>query len=146
MNKKTNRPHLSEMESGWSKFWKSFWQNTKPQIEMSFCLTGRIEPKLKTKITKTINQIIIHHEIFKIGKTGDSYIRSDQKDYRNDYTYMYLIYKSTSPDNISKLEEHYIEKYMKSHPENNQNKRVKSPGKKMYSYDGFYYLYLVCAN
>lgn len=147
MPKKSNRPHLSEYETGWQKFWKNFWSGTKPIIEKSFCETGFVNQKTKYNVTKNINHIISHHQsIFKIGKTGDSYIRSDYKDYRNDYTYMYLLYKSTSKIFVTTLEEFYIAKYMKSHPQENQNKRIVSPGKEMYSYDGYYYLYLVCTD
>ncbi|WP_157607904.1 hypothetical protein [Seonamhaeicola sp. S2-3] len=138
---------MSETETEWDKFWKNFWSGTKPVIESSWCQHGRINQGVKTKITKVINIIISHHNSnFKIGKTGDSYIRTDQKDYRNDYHYMYLLYKSTSKDFVSYLEEYYIAKYLVSQPVLIQNKRVKAPGKKMYSYDGFYYLYLVCAD
>lgn len=146
MAKKSTRPHLSQMETGWNRFWKDFWSGTKPVIEGSWCQTGRVSAGLKSQITQSINKIIPHHHIFKIGKTGDTYIRSDKRDYRNDYTFMYLLYKSKSANFVSQLEEYYIEKYMNSHPEKNQNKRVKAPGKQMYSYDGYYYLYMVCAN
>lgn len=140
------RPHLSEYQTGWDRFWKNFWTGTKPAIESSWCIQGRINQGLKTKISRNINKIIVHHEDFKIGKTGDSYIRSDYKDYRRDYTHMYVLYKSKSANNVSLLEEYYIEKYMRSHPEKNKNKRVKAPGKRMYTYDGFYYLYMVCTD
>jgi len=146
MVKKSERPHLSVLETKWDKYWKNFWSGTKPDIEDSWCITGRVDSKLKQRLTLNINKIINHHDIFKIGKTGDSYIRSDHKDYRNDYTFMYMIYKSSSKDNVSKLEEHYIEKYMNSHPNKNQNRRIYSPGKTMYSYDGYYYLYIVCCD
>ncbi|GFZ79856.1 hypothetical protein GCM10011531_07240 [Aquaticitalea lipolytica] len=147
MGIKNQRPHLSSLETGWNKFWKDFWSGTKPTIEASWCKTGRINQGLKTKITISINSIISHHRTkFKIGKTGDAYIRGDKKDYRNDYHFMYLLYKSKSSSYVSELEEHYIEKYMKSHPKANQNKRVRAPGKKMYSYDGYYYLYIVCTD
>jgi hypothetical protein len=59
---------------------------------------------------------------------------------------MYLLYKSTSKDFVSELEEYFIAKYMRSHPEQVDNKKVKAPGKKMYSYDGYYYLYAVTAS
>ncbi len=144
MANKSNRPHLTEYETGWSRFWKNFWTGTKPTIEKKFCQTGNVNQSLKNRITKNINVILAHHcKPFKIGKTGDAYIRSDHKDYRTDYHHMYLLYKSTSKKNVSLLEEHYIAKFMKSHPELNQNKRINAPGKEMYSYDGYYYLYLV---
>ena len=56
---------------------------------------------------------------------------------------MYLIYKSTSKAFVSELEEYYIAKYKETHPEKIKNKRVKAPGKEMYTYEGFYFLYLV---
>jgi hypothetical protein len=145
MPKKSSRPHLSELESDWDVFWKNFWNGSKPVVVDALCQTGRINQKLKLNITKRINIIIDHHKSdFKIGKTGDSYIRTDHKDYRNDYQYMYLLYRSTSSDFVSKMEELYIEKYIKLEPNLIQNKRVKAPGKKMFSYDGYYYLYIVC--
>jgi len=146
MSKKSSRPHLSITETGWNRFWKDFWSGTKPIIEQTWIVEGHVSKGLKQVITYNINQIISAHSIFKIGKTGDSYIRSDHKDYRNDYEYMYLLYRSTSKRYVSLLEEYYIAKYMESHPEKNQNKRIKAPGKSMYSYDGYYYLYLVCAD
>lgn len=146
MFKKSTRPHLSETETGWDRFWKSYY-GIKPKTDETWCESGRIGQNLKTRITKNINKIISHHNnIFKIGKTGDSYIRSDKNDYRSDYHYMYLLYKSKSPKFVSEIEEHYIEKYMLSHPNLIQNKRIKAPGKRMVSYNGFYYLYIVCAD
>lgn len=146
MAKKSNRPHLSLIETRWDKFKKNLFIGTKPELEYSWCLTGRINRKLIYNLTSNINKIISHHDFFKIGKTGDPYIRCDHKDYREGYHHMYLIYKSTSKDIVSKLEEYYIEKYINSHPEKNVNRRINAPGKTMYSYDGYYYLYIVCCN
>jgi hypothetical protein len=143
MVKKSDRPHLSDIETEWQKFVKDFWNGSKPTIVVEHCVTGRINPLLKRKITANINSILRHHKYFKIGKTGDAYIRSDKNDYRNDYNHMYLIYKSSSNIFVSELEEHYIEKFQLSHPDSIKNIRVKAPGKKMFSYDGHYYLYLV---
>jgi hypothetical protein len=140
---KTNRTHLSETETKFDKFWKSFWNGSKPKIIDDLCLSGVITPALKRKITININSIIEKKANFKIGKTGDAYIRTDHNDYRNGYNNMYLIYKSKSDKNISSLEEHYIEKYINDENKNNKNLRIKSPGKKMYSYDNYYYLYIV---
>lgn len=140
---KSNRPHLSEIETGWQKFWKDFWNGSKPTIVEEHCVTGRINPLLKRKITANINSILRHHTYFKIGKTGDPYIRSDKNDYRNGYNHMYLIYKSSSSVFVSELEEHYIAKFKLSHNDIIKNIRVKAPGKKMFSYNGYYYLYLV---
>lgn len=140
---KTNRPHLSQIESEWQKFWKGFWNGSKPAIVTQHCVTGRISPTLKRQITTNINSILQNHSSFKIGKTGDAYIRCDKNDYRNGYNHMYLLYKSTSSIFVSELEEHYISKYKESHPDSIKNLRVKAPGKRMYTYDGYYFLYLV---
>lgn len=138
---KTNRPHLSEIENGWQKFWKTFWNGEKPKINEDYCLKGRVSPELKRKITINLKNIIAQSSKYKIGKTGDAYIRTDKNDYRNGYNKMYLIFKSKSDSIVSELEENYIAKFIED--EKNDNKRVKSPGKGMYSYDGYYYLYIV---
>jgi hypothetical protein len=38
MTIKSNRPHLSELETGWDKFWKDFWGGPKPCILIIFVL------------------------------------------------------------------------------------------------------------
>ena len=143
MPKKSTRPHLTETETFFDKIVKNFWDGAKPNLNIDFCETGIINSVLKSKLTKNINKIIKDYKIFKIGKTGDPYIRSDKKDYRNGYNHMFIIYKSTSEKNISAIEEEYIEKFMNLEPNKIQNKRINAPGKKMQSYDGYYYLYLV---
>ncbi|MGI4742933.1 MAG: hypothetical protein ACRYG7_47895 [Janthinobacterium lividum] len=143
MPAKSSRPHLSDSETSWQKFWKDFWQGEKPKVIIEDFTTGNISPALKTRITKHINVLIADCAKYKIGKTGDSYIRTDKQDYRGSYCEMHLLYRSTSKDYVSRLEEHYIEKYINDEENKNQNKSIKAPGKTMYSYDGYYYLYLV---
>jgi hypothetical protein len=109
----------------------------------NLCVAGRITPQLKRKLTTNINTIISNCSAFKIGKTGDSYIRCDKNDYRNSYSHMYIIYKSSSNDYVSQLEEDYIDKYLLSHSEQIKNLQVKAQEKKMFSYGGYYYLYVV---
>lgn len=143
MPAKSSRPHLSSIETNWQKFWKDFWHGEKPKVVDKNCATGHVSPILKARITKHINSILKGCTKYKIGKTGDSYIRTDKQDYRGSYHEMHLLYKSTSRDYVSELEEYYIEKCIDDEDNKNQNKRIKAPGKKMYSYDGYYYLYLV---
>jgi hypothetical protein len=141
--KNTLRPHLSQSETGLDRFLSNLFYGTKPLIEKSFCSSGLIKPSLKSTITKNLNCILEGCAGFKIGKTGDSYIRTDYSDYRKSYNYMYLLYKSKSRKSVSAIEEHYIAKYMDMHPDYSENRRVNSPGKKMQSYNGYYYLYVV---
>jgi len=141
MKNKPFRPHLSQTETLLQKMWKDITVGVKPQIKCDECITGRITPALKTKLTKKINLLIKDCQSFKIGKTGDAYIRCDKKDYRDVFSEMHLLYKSKSESNVSNLEEEYIEKYF-FHSQT-QNKRIKSPGKTMSTYDGYYCLYII---
>lgn len=143
MATKSTRPHLSETESLLDKIIKHVWDGSKPNIDYQHCISGIINPTLKRKLTTNIKKIINDHSFFKIGKTGDPYIRADKTDYRKNYYHMFLIYKSTSKKNISLLEEHYIEKLMLLYPDKTRNKRVIAYGKEMFTYEGYYYLYIV---
>lgn len=138
------RPHLRDTETPWQKFWKSFAYGSKPEI-VDCSITGRITPSLKASLTRKINGLLLTNGSVKIGKTGDGYIRSDYRDYRSAFTQMHLLFRSKSETVITQLEELYISKYMASHPEQIANRRAVAPGKRMYSYNGYYYLYAVTA-
>jgi hypothetical protein len=138
---KSTRLHLSEIETGLDRIWGKLWHGDKPEIAIEFCNKGTISPDLKVKITKTINPIIKDCTKFKIGKTGDAYIRTDQIDYRGKYKKMYLIYRSTSKSFVSQIEEYYIKKFIND--DRNQNKVIKAPGRNMSLYTDYYHVYLV---
>ena len=143
MPKKTNRPYPLNNWTKWNEFWLSIWNGAPPKIE-DISITGIINSTLKRKITSNINLIINKEEVnaFKIGKTGDSRIRVDKNDYRGKYYKMYLLYRSTSKDNISSIEVDYIKKYRKTHPDKIDNITTHKVGN-MYSYNGYYFLYIV---
>ncbi len=69
-------------------------------------------------------------------------IRIDKKDYRKDYDYMYLIFRSKKAYEISDLEVRYIQKYKILQPDKIDN-ISETKANNMISYDGFYYLYVV---
>ena len=143
MAKKSTRPYPLNERTKWNEFWLSVWNGSPLQIE-DIAITGIINSGLKRKITISINNIIKQESInaFKIGKTGDAQIRTDKKDYRADYSTMYLLYKSTSKENISSIEVDYIKKYKKTHKDKIDN-IIEHKAGKMFSYDGYYYLYIV---
>lgn len=105
-------------------------------------ITGRLTPQVKSRVTKRLNKAIEGHGAFKIGKTGDAWVRTDQNDYRKDYYKFHLIFRSSSKLVIDTLECDYIKRYMRSHPENCRNRSAHRLGR-MYSYDGYYWLYVV---
>ena len=145
MKKKNTRPYPLENRTKWENFWKSLWFGSMPEIIDDFIISGRLTPAKRGQITKLINQIINDDCLsFKIGKTGDIEIRADQKDYRK-YDKLYPVFESTSKDIISDLEVEYIEKYKKLYPEKCDNITIARVGN-MYSYDGYYYLYVVVKN
>ncbi len=143
MAKKSNRPYPLNDRTKMDEFWRKIWNGSPPQIE-DIAITGIINSELRRKITISINNIINQESInaCKIGKTGDARIRTDQKDYRADYSKMYLLYKSTSKGNISSIEVDYIKKYKKTHKDKIDN-IIEHKAGRMFSYDGYYYLYIV---
>jgi len=143
MIKKNTRPYPLAERTAWKNFWRSFWHGKQPEIEEEF-IDGEINSDLKRKLTIKINKIIndSNTTAIKIGKTGDALIRTDFTDYRGSYSVMKLIYRSENPINVSKLEKHYILKYTSSHRAKIDNIQKHSGGK-MYSYDGYYFLYVV---
>ncbi len=139
----SSRPHLVDTETNMDIFLKNLIDGKKPNVEKRFRTSGRITPSLKSEISKKINYLTEGCYGYKIGKTGDTYIRTDYSDYRGNYQTMYLLYRSTSMQAVSELEEYYIQKFMKCDSEFCHNKKVKAPGKMMQTYDGYYNLYIV---
>lgn len=142
MVKKSTKPHPLANETNWQQFWKGFWNGEKPKQNSDNIVTGHYNANTKRAITQRINNIIDDSKSIKIGKTGNSDLRSDFNDYRAIYKEMHLIYKSSSEEYISTAEEDYIKKFSKSHASKIDNKTDKRVGK-MYSYDGYYYMYVV---
>jgi hypothetical protein len=76
----SHRPHLRDLETPWDRFWKTFWRGSKPEIIHTDCCTGRISRSLKIRISRKLTALLNVYDVVKIGKTGDSYIRSDKRD------------------------------------------------------------------
>ena len=144
MVRKSSRPHPKESRSRLDEFLRRFFiAGKRPEVVHDDFCTGRITPSLKRTITNKISALLNVYDYLKIGKTGDHWVRTDFEDYRGNFSHMYLIYRSSSTAFVSELEELYIAKFLASHPEQVLNRRIKSPGKKMVSFDGYYYLYVV---
>jgi len=142
MRQIAKRPHPKDSRTAWTENWRSFWHGPRPGVVHDDFCTGRINQKLKRRLTIKINALLNVWDFMKIGKTGDSYIRSDMVDYRGTYDHMYLLYRSKSKDFVSQLESHYIRKFSKTHPAQIENIQLHSGGG-MSTYDGYYYLYAV---
>ena len=106
-------------------------------------VTGRINRQIRLRIANRINEAIEESTMFKVGKTGDSWIRTDAVDYREQpYKKMHLIFRSSSKQVIDELEVEYITKYLKKEPNRCMNKSTAKLGN-MFTYDGYYWLYIV---
>ena len=115
----------------------SLYHGFKPKI-IDLSISGRITPSLRRRLTIQINNIISRCTLCKIGATGDADIRSAFNDYRAQFSKMYLIYKSTSKNNVASLEVEYIQKFYGRTLNKSTTKTTR-----LSSYDGFYYLYIV---
>jgi hypothetical protein len=122
-------------------FFRTLWHGAAPEIANELLISGRQDSNTQRKLTTNIKWLIENYDNVKIGKSGDTEIRTDQKDYRGTYTYMYLLYESTSRANVQHYEAYYIDRFY-DHIDN----IAKGSGGKMRSYNGYYYLYAVVAD
>lgn len=142
MPTKTDRPHPSSDRTNLKEFLRNLTIGNRPMVVDDEYITGRLTAKVKSRITKRLNKAIADEGLFKIGKTGDVWVRTDQNDYRSEYRRFHLIFKSSSQAVIDRLEVEYIRKYLRIQPDRCQNNTVHMVGN-MFSYDGFYWLYVV---
>lgn len=122
--------------------WERFWGDA-PKVNKEHMITTHHEKGIhKMQITLKIDAIRdgCKSKPFKIGKTGNPHERVMYKDYFDTYTTMYVLYQSLYPEVISELERHFISKYYRK----TKNENIEKSGTgKMYSPDGYFFLYLV---
>ena len=136
MPKRRLRPEPKR--DSFDEFIYSLFNGFKPTI-IDISETGRITDRaVKWRTTRKITELIDNFHRVKIGVTGDSLIRSDQTDYRANYSTMYLVYKSRSKDYVCDFEIHYINKFWDM-IDNRSNTRAN----RLSTYNGYYYLYVV---
>jgi hypothetical protein len=135
---------MEKLKSAFQNWWDTLTIGPAPEIHVDHLVESASNSSgLKWKITYRVNKIIKDHgeDKHKFGKSGHPPYRVTMEDYRSEpYTKMFLLYQSTSADEISQLEVHYIKKYKKLKLVENKSE---TPNHKMVSYEGKYYLYLV---
>ena len=135
--------HPIKNMSEWTKFWRNFWNGKPPKLVGKTAITGRISnPSTKAKVTKRIKEIINNASEIKIGVMGDTEVRMDGKDYRNNFDYVSRVYKTTSKDTARNYEVELIKKFKKLYPNKVLNKSEARAGR-LTTYNGYYYIYVV---
>lgn len=142
-NRKPIELHPVKNRSGFSEAFRSFWNGKPPKLVGENAITGVLSnPATKSKVTKKINEILKEAKEIKIEVMGDTEVRMDGKDYRNDYGFVSRVYKTTNKETAIIYEVELIKKYKKSHP--NQVKNIfESKAGRLTTYDGNYYVYVV---
>lgn len=119
---------------------KSIYEDCPIEI-IDLSITGHKNSITQGKVSKILNEILNNHNgKFKIGKTCQTDIRINKKDYKNVYSKMYLLYKSQSPIYVSHYETHYITKHFEHI--NNDNETKVSVGRPC-SFANYHYVYVV---
>jgi hypothetical protein len=94
-------------------FFKDLLYGEAPIVDDSLLIGGHKNSNTQRVLTKNINDLISGYKYLKIGKSGDADIRADQKDYRGNYSKMYLLYQSTSKSYVQHYEAYYIDRFYK---------------------------------
>jgi hypothetical protein len=135
--------HPVKNRSEWTEFWRTFWNGEPPKLVGKTAITGRLtNPATKSKVTKRINEILSNASEIKIGVMGDTEVRMDGKDYRNNFEYVSRVYKTTSKEAAREYEVELIKKFKKSNPEKVLNISEAKAGR-LTTYNGNYYIYVV---
>lgn len=128
--------------TSWDDFWISLWHG-KPPIEVgNKPETGWVNAVTRRKVTTRINQILKKANSIKIGVTGDVSVRMDAKDYRQEFTYVELVYLSSSEKMIKDYEVELIKKFQKADPQKVVNISTNKAGR-LITYDGYFRIYVV---
>ncbi len=104
-------------------------------VVYEYVVTGHHKEAIP-KIDKLLNKIFNNFKEYKIGRTDNPDSRFNKPDY-DDYEYMYVLYESTSIDNVMFLEDYFCNQYKQKL--NNIN--CGSAGD--YDEESFQYLYVV---
>jgi len=135
--------HPIKNRSGFSEFWRTFWKGEPPKLIGKTAITGRItNSSTKAKVNKRINQLIDNSSEIKIGVMGDTEVRMDGNDYRDNFNFVTRIYKTTSKEVAKTYEVELIKKFKKSHPNKVVNISESRAGR-LTTYNGNFYIYVV---
>ncbi len=143
MSKKPMELHPVKNRSSWLEFWKTFWNGEPPELKGAKAITGRLTNKnVKSNVTVRIKEILEQASEIKIGVMGDTEVRMDSSDYRNNFKFVNRVYKTTSKETAIKYEVELIKKFKKSHADKVKNISEARAGR-LTTYNGFYYIYVV---
>ena len=142
VKKKPIELHPVKNRSELAEIWRTLWNGKPPKLVGKTAITGVLIPATKSKVTKRINEILLDAKEIKIGVMGDTEVRMDGKDYRNDFDYVTRVYKTTSKEKAKLYEVELIKKYKKSHPKKVKNISEARAGR-LTTYTGSFYVYVV---
>lgn len=131
--------HPVYSRGGFANFLKDIFEGDKPDIIRNCLLNGEVNRSLKWRLTRQLNLLFNQYDRYKIGMSGEPFIRSDYDKYRKHYDYMYLLYESIDEKQIVSFERDYTKRFF----DILDNERI--GGGKMTSHDGNYYVYIVVA-
>ncbi|WP_299135489.1 hypothetical protein [uncultured Tenacibaculum sp.] len=135
--------HPVKNRTNFSESLRSFWNGKPPKLVGKTAITGRISnPQTKSKVTKRINELLGKASVIKIGVMGDTEVRMDGVDYRNNFEYVTRIYKTTSKEIARNYEVELIKKFKKLCPEKTLNISESKAGR-LTTYNGNFYIYIV---
>ena len=117
---------------------KIFNENIFATTHLNSGLPKIAKPLIAKQFSKILKQI--EPSNIKVGKTGQYNTRARAKIYK-DFDYMFILYKSTSEEFVSIIEDSFIKHAKKKYPKLCVNIKQGSAGV-MKTKNGFYYVYL----
>ncbi len=122
---------------------RDFWYGEPPKLVGKPSVTGLLNnPIVKREITTRIKSVLKISSSIKIGVMGDTSVRMDAVDYRENYDYVVRIYRTRSKEIARNLEVILIKKFKKQFPDKVDNISTSKAGR-LTTYNGFYYIYVV---
>lgn len=141
-----NKPiHLHPVinRSAFKSSLRDFWYGKPPKLIGKSPVTGLLNNSIiKREITTRIKNVLKISNSIKIGVMGDTSVRMDALDYRENYDYVVRIYKTSSEETARNLEVLLIKKFKKEYPNKVDNISTSKAGR-LTTYNGFYYIYIV---
>lgn len=143
MNNKPIELHPVRNRSSFASAIRDFWYGEPPKLVGKSAETGLLSsPIVKRKITARIKNVLKISSSIKIGVMGDTSVRMDAIDYRENYDFVVRIYKTKSKEIARNLEVTLIKKFKKEFPDKVDNVSTSKAGR-LTTYNGFYYIYVV---